>query len=195
MKKYYSPIGKQDFMWFMEDGEGTRLNEYNVDKTSNSFIHADKSNVAIYGLVGLGIQLDVDLTKRVFNLLNNQLRVSLLVDGEDEFQSSNVFLTKPYKHAVDTAVISANEKLKEFYSLNSNIASYEFGYAVLTGKVAAQVTCHLVMGEKLYMQVRAKSVTDTEAANLVFKVNGNVDEFQVDLNNENWSELNWTFKE
>lgn len=194
--KMYSPVGTQDFMWFVGNQDGTFVTEFNEAGEKLDFIRLDKSQVLNYGITGIGLKLFTNIESRIFSILNKAVEVKLNVGGQDLIKKAEkVYLTKPYKHAVNTAVMSTNTKLQQFYDMNSNIAEYEFGLALEVDSLQLQITCHLVKDKHLYIQVRGKSLEGEVKGDLTFSVNGEVKaSYETELNSEGWQELNWIFE-
>ena len=175
----YSPMPHtQNFIWVAEYYDGNYLCEYNLnDKKSNDYYSIDRTKLVKFGLIGMGSQMYFDVANGIFNINNNRIQVSYVVNKEEYPLTGRTFLYNDiiqYKEAYGDMRLSPTSTGG---ALKNNIASQSVGYKKSMFLVDANIhfknILHIPQDKNVapYLEIKISSDKDMDGQ-LVFRVNG-----------------------
>lgn len=175
----HSPLPQaQNFIWVAEYYDGTYLSEYNLnDKKNNDYYSIDRSKLVKFGLIGMGSQMYFDVANGIFNINNNKIQVSYVVNKEEYPLTGRTFLYNDiiqYKEAYGDMRISPTSSGGK---LKNNIYSQSIGYKKSMFLVDANIhfknILHIPQNSNIapYLEIKISSDKDLNGE-LVFRVNG-----------------------
>lgn len=175
----YSPVPQiQNFIWVAEYYDGTYLSEYNFDnKHDNNYYNIDRSKLIRFGLIGMGSQMYFDVANGIFNINNNRIQVSYVVNKEEYPLTGRTFL---YNDIIQYKEAYGDINLSSFPSggnLKNNIASQAIGYKKSMFLVDANIhfknILHIPQDKNVapYLEIKISSDKDMDGE-LIFRVNG-----------------------
>lgn len=196
----HSPVKEsQNFIWVAEYYDGAFLSEYNFDdRKSNDYYAIDRNKLLRFGLIGMGSQMYFDAANGIFNINNNRIQVSYIVDGQEIPLTGRTFLYNDiiqYKKAFGDANLSAHSS--NGGRMKNHIQSHAIGYKktmnILNVNIHFKNILHIPQSKNLlpYLEIKISAEQDLNGE-LIFRVNGlTANRFQAPLIKNTAGIYNW----
>lgn len=194
--RFLSPKGAdQPFIWFASYENQELITEFEDDGRENSFYSIDKSRIKEFGLLGRKAKLFYDSNTGVFNIVGH--KVEFLLELDD---GKVIPLTKqpePYNDIITykSAYTDYNLTTKQTCSyIDAYFFGYKHSFARNDGmEIHSKIIFSLPMDDTMHFGIRLATNKDISGKLITFIDGEATNEFNIDVQKNEATEIEWPF--